>query len=65
MGIMDISKKTEDSIMRETRVENGALRGVACGWPSITAYYGIPYAAPPGGELRWREPQPAVRSSAM
>ena len=46
--------------MRETVVENGAVRGVACGWPSITAYYGIPYAAPPVGQLRWRPPQPAA-----
>ena len=46
--------------MRETVVENGAVRGVACGWPSITAYYGIPYAAPPVGPLRWRPPQPAA-----
>lgn len=43
--------------MRETRIETGAIRGVACGWPSITAFYGIPYAAPPVGELRWRPPQ--------
>ena len=47
--------------MRETVIETGRVRGVACGWPSITAYYGIPYAAPPVGELRWRPPQPAAR----
>ncbi|MCD8055063.1 MAG: carboxylesterase family protein [Lachnospiraceae bacterium] len=47
-------------MLRETAVENGKVRGVACGWPSITAYYGIPYAAPPVGNLRWREPQPAA-----
>lgn len=44
--------------MRQTQIETGAVRGVACGWPSITAFYGIPYAAPPVGELRWRPPQP-------
>ena len=46
--------------MRETRIETGRVRGVACGWPSITAFYGIPYAAPPVGGLRWRPPQPAA-----
>lgn len=45
--------------MRETTIETGRVRGIACGWPSITAFYGIPYAAPPVGELRWRPPRPA------
>ena len=46
--------------MREVTLETGKIRGIACGWPSITAFYGIPYAAPPVGELRWRPPQPAA-----
>ena len=46
--------------MREVTVENGILSGIPCGWPSITAFYGIPYAAPPVGGLRWRPPQPAA-----
>lgn len=46
--------------MREVTVENGRLRGIPCGWPSITAYYGIPYAAPPVDELRWKAPQPVA-----
>lgn len=44
--------------MRSTKVETGEVMGIPCGWPSITAFYGIPYAAPPVGELRWRPPQP-------
>ncbi len=44
--------------MRETITESGAVRGVACGWPSITVFYGIPYASPPVGPLRWRPPEP-------
>ncbi len=35
--------------------ESGALGGVRN--DGLTAYLGVPYAAPPVGELRWREPQ--------
>jgi para-nitrobenzyl esterase len=31
----------------------------------ITVYRGLPYAAPPVGPLRWREPQPAVPWSGV
>jgi para-nitrobenzyl esterase len=35
---------------------DGAVRGVAV--PGGYAFRGLPYAAPPTGELRWRPPQP-------
>jgi para-nitrobenzyl esterase len=38
------------------RIESGALQGVDANGLSI--YKGVPYAAPPLGDLRWREPQP-------
>ncbi len=46
-------------MLRETCTENGRVRGVAGVNARITVYKGIPFAAPPVGELRWRAPQPA------
>lgn len=39
-------------------IESGKIEGVA-GQNGITVYKGIPYAAPPVGDLRWKKPQPA------
>jgi para-nitrobenzyl esterase len=51
----------------EVRVESGALKGAIAG--GIVAFKGIPYAASPTGQNRWRAPQPVapwkgVRSAA-
>ena len=39
-------------------IEGGAVRGVAV--PGGYAFRGLPYAAAPSGELRWRAPRPAT-----
>ena len=44
-------------------IEAGALEGVAK--DGLTIYRGVPFAAPPIGELRWREPQPVVPWQGM
>ena len=41
----------------KTHVETGDLEGILDG--QLAVYKAIPYAAPPVGDLRWREPQPA------
>ena len=46
-------------MLRVTETENGKVRGIEAADPRITAYKGIPFAAPPVGKNRWRAPQPA------
>ncbi len=41
----------------------GALQGVRLG--AVTVYRGVPFAAPPMGELRWRPPQPVAAWSGV
>lgn len=45
-------------MIRKVKVENGWVKGLPAADPRITSYKGIPYAAPPVGENRWRAPQP-------
>lgn len=42
---------------------NGSVRGSVDG--EVRRFQGIPYAAPPVGELRWRAPQPALPWSGI
>ncbi|MGA3135401.1 MAG: carboxylesterase family protein [Terracidiphilus sp.] len=41
------------------KVEQGVLQGTK--EDGLTVYRGIPFAAPPVGDLRWRAPQPAAK----
>lgn len=46
-------------MLRIVQTENGTVRGIEAADPRITAFKGIPFAAPPVGRNRWRAPQPA------
>ncbi len=41
-------------------IEGGKVLGVQTPTKGVIAYKGIPFAAPPVGDLRWKEPQPVV-----
>ena len=45
-------------MIRIAKTENGLVRGIEAADPRITAFKGVPFAAPPVGENRWRAPQP-------
>lgn len=47
-------------MIRRVKTENGWVRGLPASDPRITSYKGIPFAAPPVGENRWRAPQPCA-----
>ena len=45
------------------RIDDGLVRGVAMA--GVYDFLGLPYAAPPTGNLRWRPPQPAAAWSGI
>jgi para-nitrobenzyl esterase len=49
------------SLTAQVRTQSGTVEGSAGKDGKILIYKGIPYAAPPVGELRWKEPQPAPK----
>jgi hypothetical protein len=46
------------AIHEAVRLDSGLVSGVAGADAGVRVYKGIPYAAPPVGELRWRPPLP-------
>src|ERR1051325_11544313 len=44
--------------LASVRVAEGDIAGVPALDPGVTVFKGVPFAAPPVGDLRWRAPQP-------
>lgn len=55
-----ISQSSSAGLMQPIKVTGGSVQGVHGRDASITVFKGIPFAAPPVGDLRWRAPQPVV-----
>ena len=45
------------------RIDDGLVRGADVA--GVNTFLGLPYAAPPTGNLRWRAPQPAAAWSGV
>ena len=49
----------------QTKIENGTVQGLYDVGSGLSQYFGIPFAKPPVGDLRWKAPQPAENWSGV
>jgi len=52
-------------IPEQVRIETGLLAGTAAATPNVRIFKGIPFAAPPVGQNRWKAPQAAAKWDAV
>ena len=48
----------KDAFPVQTTIKNGIIEGDYNTKTGIQTYFGVPFAKPPVGELRWKAPQP-------
>jgi para-nitrobenzyl esterase len=58
--IFSCKNTSQQLIDQVVETQYGKVEGMANEGETVVTFKGIPYAAPPVGDLRWREPQPPV-----
>jgi len=60
-GVLALSLSAIAAVTDPIKVEQGLLAGTAGSSADVRVYRGVPFAAPPVGDLRWKAPQPAAK----
>ena len=55
-GLLSLGTSAQDALSPNVTTEAGPIEGYEAN--GLMIYKGIPFAAPPVGELRWKAPQP-------
>ena len=60
LSVVSCKSTSHKLINQIVETQDGKLEGAINEDGTVVAFKGIPYAAPPVGDLRWKEPQPPV-----
>jgi para-nitrobenzyl esterase len=60
-----LNAQNNNAFSVQTTIENGSIEGNYDTKTGIQTYFGIPFAKPPVGDLRWKAPQPATNWSGI
>jgi para-nitrobenzyl esterase len=52
------NSQTNNNFAVQTTIENGTIEGNYDSKTGVQTYFGVPFAKPPVGDLRWKAPQP-------
>jgi len=56
---LEMMAQNEQSAISQVRIRTGVIEGFQNSENGLRCFFGIPYAKPPVGDLRWKAPQPA------